>query len=108
MKRHSLAWLVMLAAATVWGQAAPINTFYTHTGAEKLYRQGQDTQPAGQGQDARPDIYAGGGGDAGIAGIEKAGGAKAYQIAEPLIDLATVYMRLAKYGEAKQVMDRAE
>jgi len=100
MKRQSksstsLALWVVLAAVPAWGQGAPINTFYTHTGAEKLYRQAKYNDAEAMCKQA-------------ITDIEKARGAKAYQIAEPLIDLATVYMRLARFSDAKQVLDRAE
>lgn len=100
MKRKSLAVAVLLGVGclpTAWGQSAnaQINTFYSHLGAEKLYRQGKYADSESMCKQ-------------GITDIEKARGKQSYLIAEPLMDLATVYMRLARYGDAKQVLERAD
>lgn len=96
MKRHPLAFALLLAAVHLsWAQNAPISTFYTHQGAEKLYRQAKYTDAEAMCKQA-------------ITDIEKARGNKSYLIAEPLIDMATVYMRLARFADAKQVLERAD
>lgn len=76
-------------------QPAASAGWYTHEGAEKLYRQARYKDAQGMCLQA-------------VAAIEKAHGNNAPQLAEPLIDLATVYLRQARYADAKQVIDRAE
>ena len=99
MKRALSVWAVvtMLAAEqAVWAQAAGGGAAkYTHEASEKLYRQGKYAQAEALCKQ-------------GIADLEKAGGLKAWPLAEPLNDLATVYMRQARFAEAKQVIERAD
>src|SRR5215210_6035115 len=101
MKRLLVA-LVLSVSATAFAQNAtgtimsvPVTTFYTHDTAETLYRQAKYAQAEALCKKA-------------IADIEKAKGDKAPAIAEPLIDLATVYMRLARFPEAKAAIERAD
>ncbi len=74
---------------------SPATTWYTHEGAELLYRQGKYPAAISMCEQA-------------IAAITKASGDKSPDLAAPLIDEATVYMRLAKFDDARKVMDRAE
>jgi tetratricopeptide (TPR) repeat protein len=96
MKR-SLAFLpVALLLASVVGTArAQTQPAYTHEAAEKLYRGAKYAEDQALCTQA-------------IAAIEKSNGPKAWQLAEPLTDLATLYMRQARYAEAKQAIDRAD
>lgn len=83
-------------AGTPTAKAAPaVATWYTHEGAETLYRQAKYAQAEAMCKQA-------------IADIEKAKGNKSPELAPPLIDLATIYMRLADFNQTKQVLDRAE
>jgi hypothetical protein len=75
--------------------AANVAGWYTHEGAEKLYRQARYKEAEEMCKAA-------------IASIEKARGPKAWELAEPLNDLATVYLRQARWSDAKAVLDRAE
>jgi len=68
---------------------------YSHEASEKLYRAGKYEE--GEAMDK-----------AAIADIEKAQGPKAWQLADPLNDLATIYMRQAKFADAKQLIERAD
>ncbi len=101
MKRTSTVlacFFVASAVATVTrAQDAParLTSFYTHEGSEKLYRAAKYSDAEGMCKQA-------------IVEIEKARGNKAWELAEPLNDLATVYMRQARFAEAKQVIDRAD
>jgi tetratricopeptide (TPR) repeat protein len=100
MKLKPLAFALLLTASVCpmargQGAAGVINTFYTHQGAEKLYRQAKYADAEAMCKQA-------------ISDIEKARGKQSYLIAEPLTDLATIYMRLARYMDAKQVIDRAD
>ncbi len=70
-------------------------TWYTHAGADLLYRQAK--------YQAAMDMC-----NQAIRDITREKSAKAPELAAPLIDLATIYMRLAKYDDAKRVMDQAE
>ena len=83
------------AGGGVLNVSATPAVWYTHDGAEQLYRQAKYADAEALCKQA-------------VATIEKANGPKAPALAEPLIDLATVYMRLARYADAKAVMDRAE
>jgi tetratricopeptide (TPR) repeat protein len=87
------AMILAMAGQGAFAQTAPAK--YTHAAAEKLYRQGQYAQDEALCKQALTDI-------------EKAQGAKTWQLAEPLIDLATVYMRLARYADARLVIERAD
>jgi tetratricopeptide (TPR) repeat protein len=97
MKRalSGIALLAVLASCTAQGAATPAPAAYSHELSEKLYRQGKYSDDEALCKQA-------------IADIEKSKGAKAWTLAEPLNDLATVYMRQARYAEAKQVIDRAD
>src|SRR3954452_6961330 len=88
--------MLLLAAVPCAGQTAParLTSFYTHEGSEKLYRAAKYTEAESMCKQA-------------VAEIEKARGSKAWELAEPLNDLATIYMRQARFAEAKQVIDRA-
>ncbi len=81
-------------AATAASQAAVLEK-YTHAAAVKLYRAGKYKQ------DEAMCLAA-------IAAIEKREGKGSRELAEPMDDLATVYLRLAKFGEAKPWIERAE
>lgn len=97
MKRSLFAFLplLLISSAASAQTTQRLASFYTHEGSEKLYRAAKYTEAEGLCKQA-------------IAEIEKARGAKAWELAEPLIDLATVYMRQARYAEARQVIDRAD
>jgi tetratricopeptide (TPR) repeat protein len=99
MKRRLLTVALVLAACgfslRVRGGSAPVVTFYTHEGATDLYRRAKYSEAEAMCKQAISDIV-------------KARGNKSYLIAEPLIDLATIYMRQARYADVKQVLDRAE
>jgi tetratricopeptide (TPR) repeat protein len=97
MKRFSLPTIFLLATASVVQaqNTARLTTFYTHEGSEKLYREGKYAEAEGLCKQA-------------ISEIEKARGKKAWELAEPLNDLATVYMRQARFAEAKDAIDRAD
>ena len=82
-----------LFSAAALAQTAPAK--YSHEAAEKLYRQAKYADDEALCTAA-------------VADLEKSLGNKAWQIAEPLNDLATLYMRQARYAEAKQVIDRAD
>ncbi|HVT82425.1 MAG TPA: tetratricopeptide repeat protein, partial [Phycisphaerae bacterium] len=96
MKR-ALLILPLLLAAPCFAQTSParLTSFYTHEGSEKLYRAAKYAEAESMCKQA-------------ITEIEKARGNKAWELAEPLNDLATVYMRQARFAEAKQVIDRAD
>jgi len=81
-----------MVAAKVKAPAAA--SVFSHDEAVKLYHEAKYAEAEKMCRDA-------------IAAIEKANGAKSWLVAEPLIDLTTVEMRLAKYGECKQLIDRA-
>jgi tetratricopeptide (TPR) repeat protein len=85
--------VVMAACQAVSAQTAPAK--YTHEASEKLYRQGKYAQAEALCKQA-------------ITDLEKTGGLKAWQLADPLNDLATVYMRQARFAEAKLVIERAD
>ncbi len=87
------AALVMAASQAAFAQTAPAK--YTHEVSEKLYRQGKYALAETLCKQALVDL-------------EKARGAKAWQLAEPLIDMATLYMRQARFADAKLVIDRAD
>ena len=91
--RVFLALAALLAAANLALAQTPPK--YTHEASEKLYRAGKYDQAEAVDKQA-------------IADIEKAQGTKAWQLADPLNDLATIYMRQARFPEAKQVIDRAD
>ena len=110
MKRiHALLLCTALASALVSASPAfaqattnpglinsvTVTTFYTHDSAETLYRQAKYAQVESMCKAA-------------IADLTKSKGEKSPAIAEPLIDLATVYMRQAKYAEAKEAIERAD
>lgn len=86
---------VMAQAAGRTGTVADVPAKYSHEASEKLYRGGKYAEAEALDKQA-------------ITDIEKASGMKAWQLAEPLNDLATVYMRQAHYAEAKLVIDRAD
>jgi tetratricopeptide (TPR) repeat protein len=69
--------------------------WYTHAGAEALYHAARYDDAEAMCRQA-------------IATIEKSAGKKAPALAEPLNDLATIYMRQARFADAKGVLDRAE
>jgi hypothetical protein len=96
MKRVSaIATVLMLAALGGTGALAQTPGTYSHEASEKLYRAGKYEQ--GEAMDKQA-----------IADIEKAKGDKAWELADPLNDLATIYMRQARYGDAKQLIERAD
>jgi tetratricopeptide (TPR) repeat protein len=68
---------------------------YTHETAEKLYRAGHYAEDEALCNQA-------------VADLEKSLGNKAWQIAEPLNDLATLYMRQSRLTDAKQAIERAD
>jgi tetratricopeptide (TPR) repeat protein len=89
-----LSLLLLLALAPI-AACAQVPAQYSHDAAEKLYRQGKYAQDESLCNQA-------------IANFEKSLGSKAWQIAEPLNDLATLYMRQARFADAKQAIDRAD
>src|SRR5262249_3764175 len=68
---------------------------YRQAGAEQLYRKAKYKEAEAMCQQA-------------ISAIEKSKGPKSWELAEPLNDLATVYLRQARWADAKTVIDRAE
>jgi tetratricopeptide (TPR) repeat protein len=90
----TLSVALFLAVAPL-AACAQVPAQYTHDAAEKLYRQGQYAQDETFCTKA-------------VADMEKSLGNKAWQIAEPLNDLATLYMRQARYPEARQAIERAD
>jgi hypothetical protein len=87
--------VALLLAAAPFAARAQAPAKYTHEAAEKLYRQGKYAQDEALCTQA-------------IADLEKSLGNKAWQVAEPLNDLATLYMRQARFPEAKQAIERAD
>jgi len=83
------------ASATMFVAAGGVTSFYTHAGAEQLYRAAKYKEAEAMCQQA-------------IRAIEKAKGDKSWELAEPLNDLATVYLRQARWSDAKAAIDRAE
>jgi Tfp pilus assembly protein PilF len=75
--------------------ATPLTIWGTHAGAESLYRAARYADAEDMCKQA-------------IEAIEKARGKKSWELAEPLNDLATVYLRLSQFNEAKAAIDRAE
>jgi tetratricopeptide (TPR) repeat protein len=68
---------------------------YSHAAAVTLYRAGKYKEDEAMCLGA-------------IRAIEKREGKEARALAEPMDDLATVYLRLARFGEAKPWIERAE
>jgi tetratricopeptide (TPR) repeat protein len=83
------------AASAVASSQPAVITWYTHEGAESLYRSAEYDKAKAMCTQA-------------ISLIDKARGPSAPEIAEPLIDLATVQLRLAQFAEAKAAIDRAD
>ncbi len=81
--------------AALADSAAPVATFYTHQGAEALYHAARYTEAEAMCNQA-------------ITAIEKARGAKSPELAAPLNDLATIYLRQSRFADARAVIDRAE
>jgi tetratricopeptide (TPR) repeat protein len=97
--RHAyrVALITTMVAAGLAGSAVAQSKTgaYSHEAAEKLYRQAKYDDAIKMCKQA-------------ISDIEKSKGSKSPALAEPLIDLTTVYMRQAKYAEAKTLIERAD
>jgi tetratricopeptide (TPR) repeat protein len=81
------------AAATETAAKSPAG--YSHEAAVKLYRAAKYKECEALCKAA-------------IADIEKRAGAKSRELASPLDDLATIYLRLARFNDAKPLIERAE
>jgi len=86
---------VQSGAAADANAGKTVSVFYTHDGAELLYRQAKYADAQAMCNQA-------------IDAITRAKGDKSPELAPPLIDLATVDMRLAKFEDARKALDRAE
>jgi len=97
--RHDAGAATSAPAATMAGAAttsqATAAKGYSHAAAVKLYR------AAKYKQDEAICLGA-------IAAIERREGKTSRNLAEPMDDLATVYLRLSRFGDAKPWIERAE
>ena len=93
--RETMASATTTMAATAPASQPEVLGKYTHQGALRLYR-------AAKYKAAEAMCLAA------IADIEKEKGEKSPDLASPLDDLSTVYMRMARFKEAGPLIDRAE
>ncbi len=82
-------------AARAADSASSVVTFYTHQGAVDLYHAARYADAESMCNQA-------------IAAIERAHGPKSPELAAPLNDLATVYMRLCRFADARVAIVHAE